>query len=175
MIRSRIFYPSSIPQAGGTPFAPGVVAACYVRTSSSLPLARPFENLYFNVSQWNCPRRVWSASVPCDISLGDFGHTLLMLHAMFRTWLDHYIIGIPIRRAPVFNLGRVCGDGRSAKGILRNVTTLWLVRLWRYTATCYPLHRLGSRHCVSYVRNVRAFQSLWDRHTICELLGHLQM
>ena len=46
-----------------------------------------------NVSQWNRARGVWSASGHVII-LGDFSDMLLVLHAMFRSWMGHYI-GIP--------------------------------------------------------------------------------
>jgi len=40
------------------------------------------------------------------IFLGDFSHTLLVLHAMFRTWMGNYF-GIPTSRVSMFKLGRV--------------------------------------------------------------------
>ena len=37
----------------------------------------------------------------CDIVLGDFSHMLLMLHAMIRMLMGHYV-GIPTSRVTVF-------------------------------------------------------------------------
>jgi len=42
----------------------------------------------------------------CNIILCYFSHTLLMLPAMFRTWMGHYI-WILTSRVSVFKLGRV--------------------------------------------------------------------
>ena len=41
-----------------------------------------------------------------DIILGNFSHTLLVLHAMFRMRVGHYI-GILTTRVSFFKLGRV--------------------------------------------------------------------
>ena len=45
----------------------------------------PFKPSSFNVSQWNRLRGVWSTPVMWYNDLGDFSHTLPVLHATFRT------------------------------------------------------------------------------------------
>ena len=104
------------------PHMPRVAVADYVCTSSSLPLAHPSTISSFNTSQINRPRGGWVASGQVVI-LGDFGHTLLVLQAVFGMsyrskysntqnhlaacvidWTGH-CTGIPRNCVSVFRLG----------------------------------------------------------------------
>jgi len=79
---------------------PGVAAADWVSTSSFLSLAHPFSS----VTQWNRPRRVWSASGRVIQYFWWF-----QLHASrvtSLTCMGHYI-WIPFGRKSVFNLMQV--------------------------------------------------------------------
>ena len=58
--------------------APGGAAADYVSTSSSLPLARPFQKLILTSANENVTSSVVSLQ-SCNIILCDFSHTLLVL------------------------------------------------------------------------------------------------
>jgi len=83
-----------------------VAAADYVSTSLHCRWLIPVQNSSFTLSQWNRSRGVWSTAGHVLNILGDLSHALLVLHAMFKMRMGHYI-GIPTSRVSVFKLGRV--------------------------------------------------------------------
>ena len=61
----------------------------------------------------------------CDVILCDFSYTLLALHVMLRTRMDHYI-EIPISHVSIFKSSKVFGDNQQRPVACKDVLTLKL-------------------------------------------------